>query len=87
MQQHTHTCQNTCAAPTPQPCGKEGPRLCPGHNAMQHALGHHAHRRVVHLCKRHCHLQPGVESSITALVRHMGNSMALTAYVAILLPT
>jgi hypothetical protein len=43
-------------APAAQARGEEGPRLRPGHYAVQDALCHHAHGCVVQLGKRHCHL-------------------------------
>lgn len=43
-------------SPSAQACCKEGAGLAPGHNAMQDALGHHAHWGVMHLRKGHRHL-------------------------------
>ena len=59
---------------------RKGARLAPGHDAVQDALRDHAHRRVVHLRKRHRHLharqplamtpaQPSLGSLITSCPR------------------
>ena len=39
------------AVPSAHTGGQEAPGLGPGHDAVQHPLGSHAHRRVVHLRK------------------------------------
>lgn len=43
--------------PALQPDCQVGPGPGPWHDAVQHSLGHHPCRRVMHLCKRHRDLQ------------------------------